>query len=115
MRNLKLDEALIYYSNLTSDSTDEWGNEGVAGYSEPEPIFMCLSPNKGSINACGFGASINYDREMVTTDTDCPINEYTRLWIDTNITESHDYEVVKVAKSRGAIRYAIKGVDVNES
>lgn len=115
MRNLKLNEVLMYYSNLTADQTDQWGNENVSGYAEAEPIFMSLSPNKGAVTANGFGLGIDYDREMITSDVDCPINEYTRLWIDNDTTKSHDYEVKKVAKSKNAIRYAIKKVTVSES
>lgn len=115
MRGIKIDSTDIYYASLgTTSTTDEWGNSALA-YSNPVLISVNLSANKGSVNAEGFGADLKYDREMTVYDTDCPIDEYSRLWIDVATTESHNYEVTKKAPSKNLIRYAIKKVNVDDT
>lgn len=110
MRGLKKNEVLLYYSLYEEDSrTDEWGNT-VGGYGEPEPIFGSLSLGKGATSAQVFGLQIDYDRELLVHDEDCPINEYSRLWIDNPTTKDHDYTVTMVARSHNCTRYAIKRV-----
>jgi hypothetical protein len=95
--------------------TDEWGNTvDIKGYGKPLKMQLSVSANKGSISAQAFGTDLNYDREMSTHDTNCPIDEYTRLWLDGRaITDTHNYEVVAVSKSLNCIRYAIRRVDVS--
>lgn len=116
MRDIKRNQQLIRYAlrNVQTD-TDEWGNTVDAKkYSTPAMTYMSISANKGNASAQGFGTDLNYDREMSTHDMRCPIDEYTRLWLDgRSITESHNYEVVAVSKSLNCIRYAIKRVDVS--
>lgn len=104
----------IFYSLYIVDSSakDKWGNT-IGKYSEPIPMNISLSVEKGSSNNEVFGQELDYDREMVTTKMTCPIDEYSRLWIDTDITEPHDYIVKKVAKSKNQKRYAIKRVDTD--
>jgi hypothetical protein len=44
----------------------------------------------------------------------CPIDEYSRLWLDGRTTDKpHNYVVVAVSKSLNSIRYAIRRVDVS--
>ena len=75
MRNLKRNQQMIYYSNLTEECKDEWGNDS-CGYGEPQKLMISVSPNTGKTNQYGFGTHLEYDRTMVTTDLNCPINEY---------------------------------------
>jgi hypothetical protein len=116
MRDLIRNQQTIWYSlqNVTVDK-DEWGNtEDIKGYGEPIKMQLSVSANKGSISAQAFGTDLNYDREMSTHNMNCPIDEYTRLWLDgRNTTETHNYEVVAVSKSLNCIRYAIRRVDVS--
>lgn len=84
MRNAVKNQSKIWYSllNVISDK-DEWGNtQNVTTYGEPKELKISISANKGEVSAQAFGADLQYDREMVTYDKSCPINEYSRLWID---------------------------------
>ena len=111
-RNVKT----IYYALQTGTQPimDEWGNETgeyKTLYTEPVAIKMNVSPARGQASTEMFGEDLNYTKSMVTTDLTCPIDEYSRLWVDKPTTESHDYIVVLVAKSINNIAYAIKKVD----
>lgn len=116
MRDLRRNQQTIWYSlqNVTVDK-DEWDNtEDIKDYDEPIKMQLSVSANKGNISAQAFGTDLNYDREMSTHNMNCPIDEYTRLWLDgRNTTETHNYEVVAVSKSLNCIRYAIRRVDVS--
>lgn len=116
MRDIKRNQQTIWYSlrNVAVD-TDEWGNTvDIKDYGKPLKMQLSVSANKGSISAQAFGTELNYDREMSTHNMSCPIDEYTRLWLDGRaITDTHNYEVVAVSKSLNCIRYAIKRVDVS--
>ena len=116
MRDLKRNQQLIWYSLLNvSKEKDEWGNtHDVKGYGEPVRCKITLSANKGEISAQAFGADIKYDREMSTHDTSCPIDEYTRLWLDgRKPSDTHNYVVKAVSKSLNCVRYAIERVNVS--
>lgn len=116
MRDIRKNQQIIRYAlrNVHKD-TDEWGNTVDAkGYGTPVMTYMSISANKGNATAQAFGTDLNYDREMSTHDMRCPIDEYTRLWLDgRKITEPHNYEVAAVSKSLNCIRYAIRRVDVS--
>lgn len=112
MRNLKRNQQKIYIANLTENQVDEWGNVG-KGYGEPYPYMISVSPNTGETIQNGFGTSFEYDRTMVTTDKNCPINEYTRIWIGIDPSEPHNFEVKKKAENLNHIAYAIKKVEVS--
>ena len=116
MRDIRKNQQIIRYAlrNVHKD-TDEWGNtDDAKGYGTPVMTYMSISANKGNATAQAFGTDLNYDREMSTHDMRCPIDEYTRLWLDgRKITETHNYEVVAVSKSLNCIRYAIKRVEVS--
>ncbi len=116
MRDLKRNQQSFWYAlRDVSVSTDEWGNTvDVKGYSEPQEGKMSISANKGEASAQAFGTDLNYDREMSTHDMTCPIDEYSRLWLEgRDPGESHNYEVAAVSKSLNCIRYAIRRVNVS--
>lgn len=116
MRDLKRNQQDVWYAllNVSTDS-DEWGNTtDVKTYGKPILAKMSLSANKGEASAQAFGADLSYDREMSTHDMNCPIDEYSRLWIDGRDTnETHNYIVKAVSKSLNCIRYAIERVNVS--
>lgn len=116
MRDAKRNQSTIYYAlrNVTQEK-DSWGNTtDVKGYAAPVALRISVSANKGEASAQAFGADLQYDREMVTHDMACPIDEYSRLWLDGRDTaDTHNYEVVAVSKSLNCIRYAIKRVNVS--
>lgn len=116
MRDLKRNQQLIWYALLSEDSSaDEWGNTvNVKSYGTPKNVFMSVSGNKGEASAQAFGTDLKYDREMLTHDMTCPIDEYSHLWLDgRKTTETHNYEVAAVSKSLNCIRYAIRRVNVS--
>lgn len=116
MRDLKRNQQEIWYALLTeTKDEDEWGNTvNAKGYGEPQEFKASVSANKGEASAQAFGADLKYDREVVTHDMSCPIDEYSRLWLDGRTTDKpHNYVVVAVSKSLNSIRYAIRRVDVS--
>lgn len=117
MRDLKKNQSTIYYSlRVMRKERDEWGNtKDVKGYGHPTRLNIDVSANKGEAAAQAFGADLRYDREMVIHDMKCPIDEYSRLWLDgRSITETHNYEVAAVSKSLNCIRYAVRQVNVSK-
>ena len=116
MRDLKRNMQPIWYSLLNvSAGEDEWGNtEDIKTYGEPVSMNISISASKGEVAGQAFGSDLEYDREMSTHNMDCPIDEYTHLWIDgRDTTKTHNYIVKAVSKSLNCIRYAIKKVDVS--
>lgn len=108
MRNLRRDQSTIYYSLFKKDgAVDKYGNK-IGGYAEPVSLRISLSVAKGDASYNVFGKDTDYDREMSTTDVNCPIDEYSRLWIDVNTSHTHNYVVTRVATSKREKRYAIK-------
>lgn len=116
MRDSEKNKVQIWYAlrNVRAEK-DEWGNtKDVTTYSAPLGFKISVSANKGEASAQAFGADLKYDREMVTHDMSCPIDEYSRLWLDgRDGVETHNYEVVAVSKSLNCIRYAIRRVNVS--
>lgn len=116
MRDSKKNQTKIFYAlrNVVI-AEDAWGNtKGVTTYGDPEKLKISVSANKGEASAQAFGADLQYDREMVTHDMSCPIDEYTHLWLDgRSVKETHNYEVAAVSKSLNCIRYAVRQVNVS--
>lgn len=117
MRDAEKNKVCIFYAlrNVAKDK-DEWGNtKDVTTYGEPIKLKISVSANKGEASAQAFGADLRYDREMVIHDMSCPIDEYSRLWLDgRETTETHNYEVAAVSKSLNCIRYAVRRVNVSK-
>lgn len=116
MRDLKRNKQKIWYSLLNVDTdTDEWGNtEDVKTYGEPVEMDISVSGNKGQTSQQAFGTDLKYDREMSTHDMNCPIDEYSHLWLDgRSPDETHNYIVKAVSKTLNCIRYAIEKVNVS--
>ena len=116
MRDLKRNQQTIWYTLLeVTKDKDAWGNTiDIKEHGEPKQMKISLSANKGEASAQAFGAELDYDREMITHDMNCPINEYSRLWLDgRSTTDTHNYVVKAVSKSLNCIRIAIKKVNVS--
>lgn len=117
MRDSERNKSEIYYAlrNAAADK-DEWGNaKDITTYGEPTRLEISVSANKGEASAQAFGTDLRYDREMSTHNMSCPIDEYSRLWLDgRSIEETHNYEVAAVSKSLNCIRYAIRRVNVSK-
>jgi hypothetical protein len=110
---------------------DEHGNvTGEYDIKRGNPIRDCanISAAKGETQTQQFGESEVYDK-VIVTNKDCPIDEYSVLWVDTEpylnedgslaideegyIKTPHDYIVKKVAKSLNSVSIAISKVKVS--
>lgn len=122
MRALNKNKRLIYYAMYLRDEmikeTDEWGNvietgEMKAVYGEPTALRINVSAAQGESSTREFGELADYDRVLVTTKADLPIEEKTILWIDqADTTKPHDYVVTRKADSLNSVTYAVKKVNV---
>lgn len=110
MRDAARNQVKIWYAlrNVSSEK-DEWGNtKDVTTYSAPEELKISISANKGEASAQAFGADLQYDREMVTHNMSCPIDEYSRLWIDERSILDND----KVKTDGDTIIFDMSGISV---
>lgn len=117
MQSLGINQQQIYYA-MYSSSVDATTSGGLKTggkektYHSAVSMWANVSPQRGSADFEPFGTALDYDRTMVTTDMDCPIDEQSILWVDRTAQASvpHNYIVRKVAKSINSITYAIKEV-----
>lgn len=112
MRDCKINQSEIYYSLYgSSEQVDEWGN-AIKGYGEPTPFRIIVSAGTGEATNQSWGANLDYDREMITHDMSCPIDEYSHLWIDASPNQPYDYIVKATCHTKNCKKYAIKKVDI---
>ena len=122
--------AYCLYQDKT-EIIDEYGNstgQYIPTYSAASEMFVNVSPARGETNTEQFGNLENYDKVIVTTWMDCPIDENSVLFIDkepeyinvptgmNNATlpvPAYDYIVRRVAKSLNAISIAVAKVVVS--
>ena len=120
MRTLERNKQTIYYALYESKEPlkDEYGNpigEYEVLYSEPVLLKINVSAARGEYSTRQFGEMENYEKILVTDDTNLPISETSILWIDSlDTTKPHDYIVKKVAKSLNSVSYAVSKVSVGE-
>lgn len=120
MTNLTINERQFYYA-LWEESIvqeDEWGNEtgeNVPIYSEPYQMSANISEVRGLATTRTVGIEVDYDATILTHDLNCPIDEKSVLWVNTNPNddEPFDYIVRRVAKSLNVITILIKRVDIS--
>lgn len=105
----------IYYANPSQVvmATDDYGlmtGEKTVTYEEKKPYKAYITPHKGRADLEVFGTEIKYSGVMIA-ESDCPIDENSRLWIDTN-GSAYNWVVVKKAPALEHIIYAIEEVNV---
>lgn len=116
----------FYYATYEgkSEIIDEYGNktgEYEIIYSKPVKCKGNISPAQGEIQSRQFGDSESYDKVIVLSNVNVPINEHSILWVDSLPTISeegttetpYDYTVKEVARSLNSVSIAIRKVDVN--
>lgn len=54
----------------------------MAGFSNPVEFNASISAGKGSAQDSPFGSDVDYTRTISTCDMTCPIDELTRIWIE---------------------------------
>lgn len=81
-------------------------------YSKPKMAEVNVASATGGAETELFGASVQYDR-VISTVQDLPIDEYSRIWVDTIPNEqadNSDYKVKQVAKGLDQHLWAIEKV-----
>jgi len=123
-RNMRTMWYRLYQASDLLTYTDEYGNElsiGETGqtYSDPVEIKANISTASGAVLSEPYGRIPDYDKVIATSNMNCPIDENSVLYIDTEPVRSdgewsaHDYIVVRIAKSLNDIRIFAKRVDVS--
>lgn len=115
MRDLRRNQVPITYRLYLGNEEiiDEHGNstgQYTPLFGEEQLLFLSVSANKGDYSEQMFGDVLDYDRTMLISDPDCPINENSRAVID-----GQTYVVKAVARSLNAAQYAIKRIEVTEN
>lgn len=117
MRDLRRNQVTFWYSSyaekqpVLDDNGFETG-QYVEVYSTPVQGLARISSATGESDIELFGTAIQYDR-VISTVQDLPINEYSRLWVDTVPNEkadNFDYKVKRVAKGLTQHLWAIEKV-----
>ena len=116
MHTLRRNQVRIAYAlyqgkTELTDSNGDFTGEYEITYSSAVTMDVSISAAKGEADLERFGIDVQYSKTMITDQMNCPINEYSHLWINNspNTNEDNwDYWVVKVAKSLNNIAYAIK-------
>lgn len=122
MRSLRKNQQRLYYATynnkipVTDENGDFTGDEETF-YSKPVFFYANISPAKGSSQEEVFGKNLDYSRTVVTCNMTLPIDEFSRIWIETKPVlkpdgtadgDSADYSVVQVARGLSSVAYALK-------
>jgi len=123
MKILERNKSAFWYALYggRQDVTDE--NGFFAGerpiYEEARMMRANISAAAGNAQIEQFGTLEDYDKVIVTDETNCKIDENTVLFIDKEPeyaedgTPLYDYVVRRVARSRNFISYAVGKVSVS--
>ena len=104
------------YSNpsdvqMVTDSNGLLTGEKKVTYSPKASYKAYITPHKGRADLEMFGTDIKYSG-VIVAEKDCPLDENSRLWIDTNST-AYNWVVVRKAETLDHIIYAIEEVNVS--
>lgn len=107
--------------NGSTPVLDEYGSEIGAKvlYGEAVPMRANVSPAVGTAQVEQFGSSVDYDKVILTDETDCPMDENTVLFLDkkpeygADGAPLYDYRVKRVAKSKNFVSYAVGRASVS--
>ena len=112
MRNLRKNQRTLFYASYLSAEPikDEYGNDTLEVkhvYEEPKMFSCNYSSNVGEVGVEAFGNISNYSRVISFSGTVCPLKEKAKVWINRDITENANYEVIKVADSLNSFLIAL--------
>lgn len=111
MRDLRRNQQTIWYAQYEGkqDVIRDGYKTGqqTPVYSAPVQARVSVSLATGRAAEEVFGTAVAYDRVMSTVQA-LPIDENSRLWIDTAPDAKPDYRVVRVAHGLNQHLYAIK-------
>lgn len=119
MKALEKNKQKIYYANYVSTApiTDSSGNltgETSNVYTAPKLLRINTSPASGDVTTQLFSPITDYDRTLVTDDTELDIDEHSVVWIGVEPTAPYNYIVKKIAKSLNVLAIAVKEVTVHD-
>lgn len=124
MKTMERNKSTFYYLLYTGkvdvlDEEDNKTGEKRVTYGAPVKMRDNVSAATGQAQVEQFGNFIDYDKVIVTTDTDCPIDEDSVLFVDKepeyddNGNPLFDYTVRRVARSLNSISIALRRVNVS--
>lgn len=122
MRDLKRNQQAFYYALYQGkeDVVDSNGlktGEKKISYGNPVKMKANISPVTGYVSDNIFGKDLQYDMTMVTCDIDCPIDEFSVLWIGIEPFDAdgnqvaYNYTVTKVARGLYNLLFALSKVE----
>ena len=115
MRNLRKNQRKLFYASYLSSEPiiDEYGNDTLEVsqvYEEPKMFSCNYSSNVGAVEVESFGNISNYSRVISFTGTECPLKEKDKVWINKEVTENANYQVIKVADSLNSFLIALEEI-----
>ena len=81
-------------------------------YSDPVEMRCNVSAERSYALQEAFGPIAPYERVIVTSDMECPVDETSVFWIDVPKTDPYNYRVRRVAKSLNHISITVRKVDI---
>ena len=128
-RDMPVNTIPVWYSKhlgseFTVDSNGDYTGEKEDRYSEPVMRRLNISPAHGSVVEDAFGDNISYSKIITTTRMDLGIDEDSLVWDEeprrkqdgTTDFSKAKYRVVRVAKGRYHMRYALNSLlEANDS
>ena len=116
MRNCRRNTKTIYYKNKTAIAEpiyDKYGNASYTDWGEQQCVVIpvAIAVDNGSYTIEPYGSDQAFDRNMVTTDLECPIDEKALLWIDTDPDGEYNYIVTGKVMSINELKYSLKKVE----
>ena len=83
-------------------------------YSKTLSARANVSANKGSADSEVFGNLLEYDRVIITRDTELDLSENSIVWLDgAKPPDPHNYIVVRKALSNNYLLFALKRVETS--
>lgn len=94
----------VHYARLDKlvreiDGDGNYTGEYSAIYSDPIKKKMNISVPRENAYLTPYGISIPYDVTLVIKETDLGITETSVFWIDSDVSEQPDYNVIRVSET----------------
>ena len=133
MVSMEINKTTFWYSNLVNGENepvlDEHGlmtGEWRQKYTTPKAIRAALSESIGMNNLTAqgvaelraYGITTNYTHRMITEDMNCPLDEESIIWYDTDPGDDpygtpYNFRVIRVSKTLNYKMYYLRQVDVD--
>lgn len=117
MRDLNRNKRTLYYAPYLGETDILDNNGNLTGESEPtygdiKTLRVNISASAGTEATEAFGGFNNYTRTITVSDTSCPLDEDSIVWLGVDITGPHNYIVTRKADSKNGLLYALLEVKV---